>query len=331
MTVVFRWAVACGMASGMVAIGASGQAPPPQSGADPVAAVRDFGASVRDPLEGEAAIARKKEHCSADAPRLASIGRAVGQQVRITRRGGESGLFTVAQAHEGGPEAVVGIGRLGRLRIGPGEGFEATVSPDVTHSHLTDAEAKAQGDFVERLDDDGTNTGLLIMAPHGGEMEVPTDLQAERVAELLGGKRTSVWRCRGYGVRGGKSAFARWHITSTETSEASFPLLAKVSGRKFEHAVSFHGMVNKRILVGGTGPTRLKVEIRDAIRDAIADPSIPVDLALPGETNGGTTPTNIVNRYTQAGGIQIEQAPEARRKYWKQIAEAVANVYRDKL
>ena len=125
---------------------------------------------------------------------------------------------------------------------------------------------------------------------------------------------------------------ARTASTRRSASSApSFPLLAKVAERKFEYAVSFHGMVDKRILVGGTGPTRLKVEIRDAIRDAIADPSIPVELAMPGETNGGTTPTNIVNRYTQAGGIQIEQSPLARRKYWKQIADAVAEVYRDKL
>ena len=286
---------------------------------------------VAEPIEVEAAIARKKEHCSADAATLKAVGRSVGEQVRIVRKDGESGLFTVMARHPAGSEPAVGVGRLGRLRIGSSEPFEAAVGPDVTHSHLSDAEAKAQGDFVERLDDDGRNARLLVMAPHGGQIEVPTDLQAERVAAKVGADRVTLWRCRGFGVRGGKSAFERWHITSTEISEASFPLLARLRDRRFEHAVSFHGMTAERILVGGMGPTRLKVEIRDAIRAAIADPSIPVDLALPGEANGGTTPTNIVNRYCRGTGIQIEQSPKARRLYWEKIADAVAGVYRARL
>lgn len=324
-------AVALGLASCLSVVGASGQTPPPASGAT---ARPGFPADVRDPLDGEAPIAKKKEHCSADADHLAAIGRAAGQQVRITRPGGEIAAYTVKRVHEGGGRAVIGMGRLGRSRLGASgavKEFEATVSADVVRSELTDAEAKDRGEFVERLDDDGTNTGLLVMAPHGGEIEVPTDLQAERVAAQLGGKKVSVWRCKGYGKRGVQGAFERWHITSTETHEASFPLLAKVATRKFDHAVSFHGMVDGRILVGGIGPTRLKVEIRDAIREAIDDPSIPVDIAMQGEANGGTSPDNIVNRYSKGTGIQIEQSPKARREHWEKIADAVARVYRSKL
>ena len=36
-------------------------------------------------------------------------------------------------------------------------------------------------------------------------------------------------------------------------------------------------------------------EIRDAIRLAINDPRMPVDLAIPGDANGGKDPRNIVN------------------------------------
>ena len=43
--------------------------------------------------------------------------------------------------------------------------------------------------------------------------------------------------------------------------------------------------------------------------------------------------TNIVNRITAGGhnGVQLEQSEEARDGFWKQIAGAVACVYRSKL
>ena len=44
----------------------------------------------------------------------------------------------------------------------------------------------------------------------------------------------------------------------------------------------------------------------------------------------GDNPRNIVNRLTAGGkgGVQIEQSRLARDKYWKEIADAVAGVYR---
>ena len=288
--------------------------------------------TVRDPEAGHPHVDRKKEHCAVPATLLAEIGSAVGRQVRIERSASEFALFTVVESLEGTPAEVVAIGRLGRGRLGSTEAFNGRISANLPRSDLSDDEAQAQGELVERLDDDGVNTGLLIMAPHGGQLEPPTDLQAERVAQQLGiPRQISTWRCRGYPDRGGKSAFDRWHITSTEISAASFPLLGKLAGRRFRHAVSFHGMVEDRVLIGGTGPYQLKTEIRDAIREALAGTSIRVDLALTGDANGGQDPKNIVNRYAADGGIQIEQSARARRDHWKEIADAVAQVYGSKL
>ena len=183
-----------------------------------------------------------------------------------------------------------------------------------------------QGGLFERLIDDGTHTGLLILAPHGGVLEPPTDLQALRVLEKLRGRPASNWWCEGFHPEGGKAAFDRWHITSTAILEDAFPLLARVARRQFTYAVSFHGMIEERVLIGGSGPTRLKTEIRNAIRHVLGSVGITVDLAKVGEVNGGRDPKNIVNRYTRSGGVQIEQSPEA-RKHWKAIADAVAKVY----
>ena len=108
----------------------------------------------------------------------------------------------------------------------------------VPHATWTDAEAACNGEFVERLDDDGTHTALIVIAPHGGDIEAHTDQQAEHVSSQLAGKGVSSWRCKGWHPRG---AFAHWHITSTDIHEASFPLLNSVISRGFRYAVAFHG------------------------------------------------------------------------------------------
>ena len=287
-------------------------------------------ASVGDPPASLETVAKKKEHCSVDASLLEAIGSARGRQVRVSRGDADFALFTVVDAGPGTSSPAVRIGRLGRLRLGSTTPFDGRIGPALPASDLTDEAARARGELVERLDDDGTNAGLLILAPHGGQIETPTDLQAERVATKLRSGRVTTWRCRGYHPAGSKAAFERWHITSTEISEASYPLLARVAARKFEHAVSFHGMVEDRVLIGGAAPSRLKVEVRDAIRTALRGTGIAVDVALPGDANGGRDPRNIVNRYVAAGGVQIEQSPRA-REHWEEIADAVARVYASKL
>ena len=287
--------------------------------------------SIRAPLLTEERLRRRKSIARSTPICFIRLGRAKGQQVRVSRGEDDFAIFTVAETLQEPTESILRMGRLARVRFGSSEDSEGRVSPTVVVPGLTEEQARAHGELIERLDDDGTHTGLLIMAPHGGEIEPPTDLQAERLAEKLAGKRVSVWRCKGYHPRGGKAAFDRWHITSTDVSEASYPLLAKVAARKFEYAVSFHGMTDDRILIGGAAPTRLRLEVRDAIRLAINDPRIAVDLAIPGDANGGKDPRNIVNRYVPSGGVQIEQSARARRDHWKAIADAVAKVYASKL
>ena len=141
----------------------------------------------------------------------------------------------------------------------------------------------------------------------------------------------SAWRCKGWDRDGG--AFAAWHITSTELNEASFPRLDRVISRGFTHAVAFHGFDEPGILIGGTAPDALKEEIRCALQRATAGSCIEVRIAGPDDEFGGDDPCNIVNRLSAdgAGGIQIEQCPEAREDHWRAIADAVAEVYRPKL
>ena len=230
------------------------------------------------------------------------------------------------------PDKIVRMGKSGRERLGTSDEFEGTLDSQVPNTTLADAEAERDGEFVERLDDDGTHTGLIAIAPHGGDIEPYTDQQAERVRSQLAGKGVSSWRCKGWHPKG---ALDHWHITSTDIHEASFPLLNSVISRGFSHAVAFHGFddddIRYDILVGGLAET-LKEEVKEAIEGVVGS-DFRVHIATPDEQFGGDDKRNIVNRLTAGGrnGIQIEQKKGPREKYALPLADAVARVYDSKL
>ena len=141
----------------------------------------------------------------------------------------------------------------------------------------------------------------------------------------------------GKGFRTGGGALDAWHITASAISETSFPLLKSIASRSFAYAVAFHGFdepeVDSDVLVGGAAPPALKREVVAAIDGSLGGTGITVRVAGPADPLDGDNPHNIVNRLTAGGtdGVQIEQSPEARERFWKTIAEAVASVYRRKL
>jgi phage replication-related protein YjqB (UPF0714/DUF867 family) len=193
------------------------------------------------------------------------------------------------------------------------------------HPTLTDAEAEAGGGLVERLSDDGANAFLIAIAPHGGWIERYTDMQAERLRDALAVHRASSWLCRGY--RPGGGAYARFHVPSTDIDEASFPLLGRVLGRGFAHAVAFHGQDVPGVLIGGSAPDERKLAVQAAISAALAGAGVAVRVAGPSSRHGGESPRNVVNRLAPGGGLQIEQCMRARQSHWAAIADAVASVY----
>ncbi len=271
------------------------------------------------------------EHCSVDSQTLATIGCAVGQQVRIQRTSAEYGLYTVSEVRQENPDNIVRMGLTGRQRLGTSDEFDGVVDSQVPDPTLTEAQAEEQSEFIERLEDNGLQSRLIAIAPHGGDIEPHTDQQAERVAMRLAVKAVNSWRCKGWKDGGG--AFDRWHITSTDINEASFPRLNSVISRGFTYAVAFHGFTKPEILIGGTAPATLKQEIRAAIEGATVGSGIAVRIAGPDEEFGGDDPRNIVNWLTAGGanGIQIEQSLQARTSHWLAIADAVADVYGPKL
>lgn len=284
-----------------------------------------YEAAITRALPSQQDLIDHPEHCCADPTRLAGIGRALGRQVRIYRTPEDFGLYTATEVRLESL-GTVRMGRSGRERLGTDTEFAGVVDSRVSCSRLSEARAKAEGELVERLDDDGEQAQLIAIAPHGGDIEVHTDEQAERVAARLAAKSVSSWRCKGWKPDGG--AFNRWHITSTDLNEACFPRLARIMGRRFTHAVAFHGFRGAEVLIGGTAASKLKEEVRGAVEAAIGS-GMRVRVATPDDHFGGDNPCNLVNRLTAGGvgGLQIEQSLEARENHWCAIADAVAEVY----
>jgi phage replication-related protein YjqB (UPF0714/DUF867 family) len=293
-----------------------------------------YDTNVQKAFRSQATLDNEREHCSADPEQLATIGRAKGHQVRVRRAENEYALYTVSETRPETPGTIIRMALVGRGRLTPDasevpEEFAAIVDSQVPHPTYPDCEAKDHSEFVERLTDYGTHTGLVAIAPHGGAIEEWTDHQAERVASQLAAKGVSCWRCKGWKDGGG--ALERWHIKSEDICPASFPLLDSIIDRGFAYAVAFHGFRTQgRILIGGaaSGPAgdALKQEIQKAIQSAVGS-GIQVDIATAADRFNGDDPNNIVNRLANGNGIQIEQSAAARDDHWEKIADAVARVY----
>lgn len=284
-------------------------------------------ALVRRALTSQDTLRNRQERCSVDPDALRALKLGRGSQVRVRRGTNQVALYTISEVRDEPDDAIVRMAAVARRRLDTDEEFDATLDSRVLRSTLSDEEARDRSEFVERLSDNGRQRWLIALAPHGGAIERQTDLQAERVTELLGPTRASAWRCKGFKTGGG--ALEAWHITSADISDASFPLLRKVACRGFAHAVAFHGFSNAGVLIGGAAPEDVKQAVAEAIREVLRGSTIRVRLAQPEDDLDGNDPKNIVNRLTRegAGGVQIEQSATARDRFWEPIATAVAKTY----
>ena len=276
------------------------------------------------------------ERCSANPATLNSIGRAIGQQVRITRRDSPNSVavFTVKQANPdddlGDPELanVVRTGQTGRERLGKAEEMAATVQDKV----VDDAPQSGTFSFFELADDDdGKQAYFIAIAPHGGDIEPHTDQEAEHVITELQAASVpaSFWLCKGDGDRD-KGAFDRWHITSEDLQPACFPLLQPLASRTFCYGVAFHGFDRNEdeadVYIGGAASLPLKRAVEKALNDLNLSIEVKISTCSDKPKFQGFSPENIINRLATSG-IQLEQSRHAREKFGQQIAGAVAKVF----
>jgi phage replication-related protein YjqB (UPF0714/DUF867 family) len=252
----------------------------------------------------------------------------LGTQIRVCRDVDHCAVYTVTEFRKNDPIGTIRLSKVARERLGlTATGFDVTLRQALATQAMTDAQAKSASEFVERIDDSNNHQGLLVMAPHGGGIELNTDLQARRVAAKLPGGDVSTWCCKGWKADGG--AYERWHVTSAAINPKSFPGLASVCKRDFAYALAFHGMSGAGILIGGAGPADLKKLLQQELTAALGGAAGPVTIAKSGSALSGTSPNNVVNWVTAGGGggIQLEQSYEVRSKHWQKVADAVAKVY----
>lgn len=279
--------------------------------------------TLRSALRGQATLItgpHRSEHCSVDASTLASLRSRVGRQVRVARNG-RLALYTVTEAPEDRrARPVLRTGRDGMRRIASASGQSVRIDTAVTNTRLSEAKAEAASELVERHTGEGRR--LAVLAPHGGGIEPYTDQQAKRVEELLGRARVQTWRCLGWKRGGG--AHERWHITSSEISEASFPRLRTLSQTRFSHAVAFHGWEETYIGIGGLADRSTRSRVRRAIDDAVPNVRVRLDDST---DSSGNSERNIVNRFASGKGVQVEQPLSVREDHWEAIAAPVAGVF----
>lgn len=286
---------------------------------------------VRRALASQEELRRRQEHAAAHPALLLQLGLEPGRQVLLQRDDGDFALYTLVE-NDGAEDRVdiVRMGAAARARLDGPDQFGATVDTSVIDPTATEDDARRGLELIERLVDDGS-TELVVIAPHGGDIEVDTDAQALQVRRSLADLAPSCWFCQGWKPGGG--ALERWHITSTDITSSSFPLLGSIAARGFRHAVSFHGFdgMGRRpdIVVGGAAPQALRQVMAATIAQAVAGRGLSVAVAGDDDPRGGHEAANLVNRLTtsKANGIQIEQQLRARREAWADIADAVALVY----
>jgi phage replication-related protein YjqB (UPF0714/DUF867 family) len=257
------------------------------------------------------------EHCKAKLKQIQDIGRHRHEQVRIefptTYDGNTSAIYTVTVFHSAG--SVILGHKIPNLSCRLTENkCKSVVKAQIMLEGPDDDKAEELGEIVEHLSHKGQYRKLIVIAPHGGEIEPWTDKQAEYVGNHLPHDRVSVWLCKGSSP-GFSDTYERWHITSTEISQRSFPKLRTIFESKFEYAIAFHGWTQDSICVGGnteSADVGLIGEIKDAIKQKLQGTNIDVeDMACPGGFIGDD-PCNIVNRLG-IKGIQIEQCKSSSR------------------
>jgi phage replication-related protein YjqB (UPF0714/DUF867 family) len=179
----------------------------------------------------------------------------------------------------------------------------AVTLPTIT-THLL--ERTETGHRTEFLYDDGDNDEVAVCAAHGGGIEPGTGEQAVELAVRL--RDATCWACLGYDRE--TNEFEQFHETSTAIDPGDYPLLDAIADRGFETVLSFHGLADEGLVVGGGIDERVKRLVGERLDDVVTP-----DARVVSEGQyAGMSDDNFVNWLAAGpgGGLQIEQGPTVR-------------------
>ncbi|MCP4602102.1 MAG: hypothetical protein GY847_16565 [Proteobacteria bacterium] len=294
-------------------------------------------------------IAPPGDSCHSDFPPTCDSGRfyiyTVWTDIDPTDSAGTTGYdaFPTDPADMGGPYAEIParMGPEARARIGIDVGEYVIIDPVVVDESLDlsgvgDPCDMVSNELVECLNNNPADDNLVLLAPHGGNIELKTEDVLRETLNLF--PDATAWRA--LGNKSGGGAFDTYHITSTDIDDStatdahthnSFPLLRTVADRGFQHAISFHGCGSSctdKIKVGGRDDT-LKQRIVDTIQAEFDQALVTMDVELVSSGDyAGTSEDNFVNWITEDGdsGIQLEMSSKA-RDYPELIAAGLSAVF----
>lgn len=193
-------------------------------------------------------------------------------------------------------------------------------------------------DYTDAWRSDGTaetlwecdDDGIVVLAPHGGDIETGTDDAAACVHKRLraAGVAPTTWMYHGFGP----DAFEEYHVSSNEITGERFEKLAAIGDRRFDYAVSVHMQVEDYVAVGGRIDRAVRRDVAGALRDRLPDDT-EVRWRYEGMKYEGSAASNVVNRLTKTGddGLQLELTPVTAYRFWEYVARAVVDVYADLL
>lgn len=132
------------------------------------------------------------------------------------------------------------------------------------------------------------NSGIAVMAPHGGGIEPGTTEIANKVA----GEKHSFYSFEGWKRKGNLTL----HITSRRFDEPSGLHIAKVS----ETILTIHGCKGREkvVYLGGKDEAlmeKVRLTLGESLFSVVEHPRFP-----------GTSPNNICNRNRRRKGVQLE-------------------------
>lgn len=280
-----------------------------------------------------------------------------GQQVRVkvsTDSGSTTlpALYTITTdpSYTSESENSLWMTSDGIKRINTSGGATVDLIPYSTSPIYFDRESgRTNSEFIEQAND--SDSSVLFVAPHGGNLSAYTELQAFRGSSE---QNYCVWSALGY-ADSPELARERWYNPEEKYSISSFVRLQELEP-PFNRVISFVGHESpiKQISIGGLGESQVKELLEQELRyvffgegESVAAPpesqqteesednSIPsgiddavnVSIKERGE-QAGVDPQLISNQLSDsgAGTLRISQSDSVREEYWSEIANAVVRV-----
>lgn len=179
-------------------------------------------------------------------------------------------------------------------------------------------ESNTQGSFSEfvRLSDGG----IAVLAPHGGQVEPNTDIQAELLAQVLD-VSVDIWGTRGIIDGGYNKAYNRWHTTSESHSLSEFQLYQRLADNEYSVAVSFHAMGGDGVIVGGRATHDERSALARVLESKLPGDTV-VSVAEQGDKRAGMS-DNFVNSLETDTSVHIEQSLDVVSNHTQCVVESV--------